>query len=160
MAIDQRSCPLSLKRTKGSARAPVGSSDGSGYVVRSRSNTGGTNDATGAYIWYMEAATKWAELHISGWENRCGSHPQQHHRVWFKFVDLVTTIGPARLRCTKFEVFDHFYKEIGFEKYINFFFLYFSFYKCLYFDFVHRFLEIGFNSFYTFLSLFLVWNVR
>jgi len=49
-------------------------------------------------------------------ERYCGSHPQ-HHRVWFKFVDLVTRIGSARLRCTEFEVFHHFYTVIGFEKY-------------------------------------------
>lgn len=65
---------------------------------------------------YMEAATKWVELRLQGWENGRGSHPQ-HHRVWFKFIDLVTRIGSARLRCTEFEVFVHFYTEIGFEKY-------------------------------------------
>jgi len=107
--------PLSIevyKRLHTTARAPVG------FVwlfgVRRWSGTGGTRDAV---LVYMEAATKWAELHTLGWENDCGSHPQQHHRVWFKFVDLVTRIGSARLRCTEFEVFHHFYTEIGFEKY-------------------------------------------
>jgi len=107
--------PLSIevhKRLRKTASAPVG------FVwlfgVRRWSGTGGTRDAV---LVYMEAATKWAELHTLGWENDCGSHPQQHHRVWFKFVDLVTRIGSARLRCTEFEVFLHFYTEIGFEKY-------------------------------------------
>lgn len=108
--------PLSIevhKRLRKTARAPVV------FVVlfgiRRRSGTGGTRDD--AVLAYMEAATKWAELHTLGWENGCGSHPQQHRRVWFKFVDLVTRIGSARLRCTEFEVFHHFYTEIGFEKY-------------------------------------------
>lgn len=102
---------LSLKRTKGSARAPVGR-----YDVRRRSGTGGLPDAVHARV-YMEAATEWAELGVPGWENGCGSHPQHHRRVWFKFVDLVTRIGSARLQCTEFRVFDHFYTDIGFEKY-------------------------------------------
>lgn len=107
--------PLSIevhKRLRKTARAPVGFVGLFG--VRRRSGTGGTRDAV---LVYMEAATNWAELHTLGWENSCGSHPQQHHRVWFKFVDLVTRIGSARLQCTEFEVFHHFYTEIGFEKY-------------------------------------------
>lgn len=101
---------LSLRRTKGSARAPVGRFDD-----RHRSGTGGSHDAVHAY---MEAATEWAELNIPGWESGCGSHPQQHRWVWFKFVDLVTRIGSARLQCTEFLVFDHFYTNIGLKSII------------------------------------------
>lgn len=86
-----------------------------GYRRRRRHTT---TAVRGSRRIHMEAATKWAVLPgVPGWENDCGSHPQQHHRVWFKFVDLVTRIGSARLRCTGFEVFDHFYAEIGFKKY-------------------------------------------
>jgi len=52
---------------------------------------------------FMEAAAEWEEPRVPGWENDRGSHPQ-HHRVWFKFVDLVTRNGSARRRCTEFEV--------------------------------------------------------
>jgi len=106
--------PLSIevhKRLHKTARAPVGFVELFG--VRRWSGTGCTRDAV---LVYMEAATIWAELHSLGWENDWGSHPQ-HRRVWFKFVDLVTRIGSARLRCTEFEVFLHFCSEIGFEKY-------------------------------------------
>lgn len=121
--------PLSLTRTKGSARVARSGRRQTvrayAYVVdrtgtRTRAHTHAhtrTHTTEARACTYMEAATSWAELRVPGWENRRGSHPQ-HHRVWFKFVDLVNRIGSARLRCTEFEVFDRFYTEIGFKKYI------------------------------------------
>lgn len=95
-----------------------------------RSGTDGTHA-------YTEAATKWAELIFPGWENDCGSHPQ-HHRVWFKFVDLVTRIGSARLRCTELEVFNHLSYRFRFWK-VSFYRIDFSYFTWIYILFLCNF---------------------
>lgn len=86
-APQERQLERTIQRTSSAGRLPVAT--------------------RGAVHAHMEAATKWAERGVPRWENDRGSHPQ-HHRVWFKFVDLVTRIGSARLQCTEIEVFDHF----------------------------------------------------
>lgn len=61
------------------------------------------------------AAARWAEPRAPGWENgRVGSHPQ--HNTTESGSNSLTLLPESVRRghrCTEFEVFDHFYTEIG-----------------------------------------------